>query len=153
MQKVHHLFYLHCMVKRRNNYTLLLATRSHYCHRLEEQAGVGKTHNLFLIHWMHNTNHFMTICDDCRLPQFAVAWARVRGHISKCNFCILPSLWKLVISFTQKFYCANLKKKKCSFRLSKPFWLKQCTNTRFLLLKMCYILTFSKAILSQKKIG
>ena len=52
-------------------------------------------------------------------------------------FTFYPALSKLVISFTQKFYFANLKKKECSFRISKPCWLEPCTNTLFLLLKMC----------------
>ena len=34
-------------------------------------------------------------------------------------FTFYPALSKLVISFTQKFYFANLKKKECSFRLGK----------------------------------
>ena len=152
MRKVHHLFYLHRMVKCRNNYTLLLATRSHYCDRLKEQAEVGKTHKLFLIHCMHNTNHFMTTCD---LPIAAYRNSQLLGLGSEliflsAIFSFYLALWKLMISFTQKFYCANLKKKECFFRLSKPFWLKQCTNKRFLLLKMFKILTFSKAILSQQ---
>ena len=37
----------------------------------------------------------------------------------------------LVISFTQKFYFATLKKKECSFRLNKPSCSKPCTNPLF----------------------
>ena len=40
------------------------------------------------------------------------------------------SVW--MISFTQKFYFANLKKEECSFRLNKPWCSKPCTNPLFL---------------------
>ena len=39
------------------------------------------------------------------------------------------SVW--MISFTQKFYFTNLKKKECSFSLNKPWCSKPCTNPLF----------------------
>ena len=46
--------------------------------------------------------------------------------------CICFALSALVISFTQKFYFANLKKKECSSRLKQALVVKAMYQTAFL---------------------
>ena len=52
-------------------------------------------------------------------------------------FTFYPALSKLVISFTQKFYFANLKKKGMLFQTRQDLLVKAMYQYAFLLLKMC----------------